>query len=226
MGTLNKRSVMGQNRGGGGGGGPQTLFLLLPLLQGSVAAFLLHSEGPFECPGNGLFADPDNCQMFYDCANGRPYHEACPAGTLFDERLLICNFKDQVNCGDRPMPGSTRPPATTSIPGEVTTTITMTTAPATTTEDAGTTSSRPTHGPGPSGLPKYVLGMYILLADDTEDGFHTDSDWTPLLHEYQQDGANVLFFTFINPATMDVPLSFHKLASTRGSGAEGSVPAD
>ena len=49
--TLNKRSVMGQNRGGGGGGGPQTLFLLLPLLQGPVAAFLLHSEGPFECPG-------------------------------------------------------------------------------------------------------------------------------------------------------------------------------
>ena len=28
--------------------------------------------------------------------------------------------------------------------------------------------------------------MYILLADDTEDGFHTDSDWEPLLHEYQQ----------------------------------------
>ena len=119
-----------------------------------------------------------------------------------------------------------RPPATTSTPGtstdiphtttvaeettgtstteEATTTITMTTAPATTTEDAGTTSSRPTHGPGPSGLPKYVLGriiipmksfwlpesqisgMYILLADDTKDGFHTDSDWTPMLHEYQQ----------------------------------------
>jgi len=245
--TLNKRSMMGHDRGGGGGCS-QALFLLLPLLQGSVAAFLLHSEGPFECPGNGLFADPDNCQMFYDCANGRPYHEACPAGTLFDERLLICNFKDQVNCGDRPMPGSTRPPATTPTPGtstdiphtttiaeettgtstteEATTTITMTTAPATTTEDAGTTSSRPTHGPGPSGLPKYVLGMYILLADDTEDGFHTDSDWTPMLHEYQQDGANVLFFTFINPATMDVPLSFQKLASTRGSEAEGSVPAD
>ena len=31
--------------------------------------------------------------------------------------------------------------------------------------------------------------MYILLADDTEDGFHTDSDWEPLLHEYQQVAA-------------------------------------
>lgn len=68
--------------------------------------------------------------------------------------------------------------------------------------------------------------MYILLADDTEDGFHTDSDWEPLLHEYQQNGANVLFFTFINPATMEVPLSYQKLAASRGTGAEGSVPAD
>merc|ERR1711936_333153 len=196
--THSMRSVMGQNLGGGGG--PQTLFLLLPLLQGPVAAFLLHSEGPFECPGNGLFADPDNCQMFYDCANGRPFHEACPSGTLFDETLLICNFEDQVNCGDRPMPGSTRPPSTSSTSAPVTestmptttiketteagTTMTATATEAsptmtatateavTTTPEIVTTSteSSTTHGPGPIGLPKYVVGMYILLADDTEEG--------------------------------------------------------
>jgi hypothetical protein len=34
--------------------------------------------------------------------------------------------------------------------------------------------------------------MYILLADDTEDGFHSDADWEPKLFEYQQKGANVL----------------------------------
>jgi len=68
--------------------------------------------------------------------------------------------------------------------------------------------------------------MYILLADDTEDGFHTDSDWNPQLYEYQQAGANVLFFTFINPATMEVPISYQKLAASRGTGAEGSVSAD
>jgi len=77
------------------------------------------------------------------------------------------------------------------------------------------------------GLPKYVLGMYLLLADDLEDGYHTDnSTWEPLLHPYQQEGANLLFFTFINPATMDVPVAFQKLAATRGTGAEGAVPAD
>ena len=29
-----------------------------------------------------------------------------------------------------------------------------------------------------------------------------------------QAGANVLFFTFINPATMDVPAAFQKLGET------------
>ena len=63
-------------------------------------------------------------------------------------------------------------------------------------------------------------------ADDTEDGFHSDDEWTPELYPYQQQGANVLFFTFINPDTMEVPKSFEKLAKTRGSMAEGAVPAD
>merc|ERR1712002_1235652 len=75
-------------------------------------------------------------------------------------------------------------------------------------------------------LPKKVMGMYILLADNTEDDFHDDADWEPLLYPYQQDGANVLFFTFIDPSTMEVPLAFQKLAATRGTDAEGAVPAD
>ena len=36
-------------------------------------------------------------------------------------------------------------------------------------------------------------------------------DWEPRLHPYQQIGSNVLFFTFINPATMEVPVAFKKL---------------
>ena len=82
-----------------------------------------------------------------------------------------------------------------------------------------------------NGMPKKVVGMYILLADDTEPGqvychytsdseyfeeiifsFHSDNyDWEPKLHPYQQFGSNVLFFTFINPETMDVPVAFKKL---------------
>ena len=46
--------------------------------------------------------------------------------------------------------------------------------------------------------------------------FHSDNyDWEPKLHPYQQYGANVLFFTFINPATMEVPVAFKKLGEVK-----------
>jgi hypothetical protein len=76
------------------------------------------------------------------------------------------------------------------------------------------------------GYPKKVIGMYLPLADNTEEGFHDSSDWTPRLYPYQQRGANVLFFTFINPTTMEVPRAFAKLAATKGTDVEGAVPGD
>lgn len=87
--------------------------------------------------------------------------------------------------------------------------------------------SKLTYKKGPyNGFPKHVMGMYILLADDTEPGYGTNADWDPKLHKYQQEGANVLFFTFINPETMEVPRSFKRLAATRGKDVEGAVPKD
>merc|ERR1712002_688992 len=75
--------------------------------------------------------------------------------------------------------------------------------------------------------PSKILGLYILLADDTEDGFDSaQSEWTPQLYPWQRETANVLFFTFIHPATMDIPPSYQKLAASRGSGETGSVPKD
>jgi len=74
--------------------------------------------------------------------------------------------------------------------------------------------------------PSKVLGLYILLADDDEDGFDSKAEWNPELFPWQQKAANVLFFTFIHPGTMEVPPSFQKLAASRGSNAEGSVPSD
>lgn len=76
-------------------------------------------------------------------------------------------------------------------------------------------------------LPKKVLGLYVLLADDDEDGYESDSDsWTPELFPWQQEAANVLFFTFIHPETMEIPPAFKKLADTRGTNQPGAVPAD
>lgn len=75
--------------------------------------------------------------------------------------------------------------------------------------------------------PSKILGLYVLLADDDEDGFSSESDsWTPELHEWQQEASNVLFFTFIHPGTMAVPPAFRKLAATRGSDEPGSVPSN
>ena len=74
--------------------------------------------------------------------------------------------------------------------------------------------------------PDKILGIYIVLADDTEDGFGTDADWEVKLYPWQQESANVLFFTFVNPETMKVPKAFEKLAKTRGTDVEGAVPKD
>merc|ERR1719278_1586046 len=74
--------------------------------------------------------------------------------------------------------------------------------------------------------PKKILGLYVLLADDTETGFETKSDWDPKLFPWQQESSNVLFITFIHPESMEVPRAYRKLAATRGSGAPGSVPAN
>merc|ERR1712183_283261 len=83
--------------------------------------------------------------------------------------------------------------------------------------------------PSSSGHPAWpskIMGLYVLLADDTETGFETKSDWEPKLFPWQQESSNVLFFTFIHPESMEVPRAYRKLAATRGTGAPGSVPAN
>jgi len=87
-------------------------------------------------------------------------------------------------------------------------------------------SATPLQDTKDAGYPAKVLGMYILLADEYWPGFGLNDDWEPSLYPYQQNGANILFFTFINPENMEVPLSFRKLAATRGTDMEGAVPAD
>jgi len=75
--------------------------------------------------------------------------------------------------------------------------------------------------------PSKILGLYILLADDTEEGFESEtSSWEPELHPWQQEAANVLFFTFIHPDTMSIPPSYVKLAASRGTGLPGAVPKE
>jgi hypothetical protein len=70
------------------------------------------------------------------------------------------------------------------------------------------------------------MGLYVLLADNSEKGFEDHVEWQPELYPYMQTGANVLFFTFIHPTTMKVPPAFKNLAKTRGTNQPGAVPKD
>ena len=71
-----------------------------------------------------------------------------------------------------------------------------------------------------------TLGMYVLVADDTDKVYTSTHEWTPQLHPYQQQGADVLYLTFLNPALMpSVPPAFAALAKSRGTGAAGAVPS-
>uniref|UniRef100_A0A0C9QXF2 Cht3_0 protein n=1 Tax=Fopius arisanus TaxID=64838 RepID=A0A0C9QXF2_9HYME len=51
----------------------------------------------FRCPGEGYYADPNNCRWFFACMNlGQddmtPYEFRCPYGLVFDEKKLVCDW--------------------------------------------------------------------------------------------------------------------------------------
>jgi hypothetical protein len=77
--------------------------------------------------------------------------------------------------------------------------------------------------------PVKSLGMYLLVTDDFagDPVYHTSGNWNPQLYPYQQNAANVLYLTFINPKTMPtVPTAFANLAQTRGTAAQGAVQSN
>lgn len=77
----------------------------------------------------------------------------------------------------------------------------------------------------PTKIPARMMGMYVLLADDTDKVYTSTHNWTPKLYQYQAKGTNTLFFTFLNPARMPaVPPAFAALAKTRGTNESGAVP--
>uniref|UniRef100_A0A0N5AHB9 Chitin-binding type-2 domain-containing protein n=1 Tax=Syphacia muris TaxID=451379 RepID=A0A0N5AHB9_9BILA len=56
------------------------------------------STGPFQCPGVGLFADPANCNMFYQCIHGTPHHMRCPVGLAFNPSYMVCDYSSSTLC--------------------------------------------------------------------------------------------------------------------------------
>ena len=55
----------------------------------------------FVCPEkSGRFADPCNCQKFYNCGGGRAWPKICASGTYFDPEAKNCNWARKVNNTD------------------------------------------------------------------------------------------------------------------------------
>ena len=158
----------------------------------------------FDCGDQlGPVPNPDDCSSFYLCSlDGTATLEHCHEEEMFDDLLLICNYDYAVDCGERPRPGgstTTTPIYSTSgstmTPGSTTTTVpesTTTTVPESTTTVPGSTTTTSTTTTNDNGyhlrFPDKVVGLYVVLADDTEDGYHTDDEWEPKLYPYQQGG--------------------------------------
>ncbi|XP_030239472.1 uncharacterized protein LOC108651696 isoform X5 [Drosophila navojoa] len=52
------------------------------------------------CPpgASGVQPHPHDCTKFLNCANGRTFIQDCGPGTAFSPSLLVCDFKDKVDC--------------------------------------------------------------------------------------------------------------------------------
>ncbi len=59
----------------------------------------------FDCPEpNGFFADPEQCDLYYECVDNLPEAKLCPDGLLFEDgnpNHENCDYPFNVNCGAR-----------------------------------------------------------------------------------------------------------------------------
>uniref|UniRef100_A0A182PFM1 chitinase n=1 Tax=Anopheles epiroticus TaxID=199890 RepID=A0A182PFM1_9DIPT len=59
-------------------------------------------NGPCANGKSGFVPHPKHCNQYYICLTADTYFEfTCPAGTLFDPDLNVCNWADQVSCIDK-----------------------------------------------------------------------------------------------------------------------------
>ncbi|KAK7087242.1 uncharacterized protein [Littorina saxatilis] len=55
---------------------------------------------PYQCPGDGFYADPHDCSVFYHCASGKPYRHQCQPGTAFNKDKYVCSWPLEADgCG-------------------------------------------------------------------------------------------------------------------------------
>ena len=56
----------------------------------------------FFCPeAFGLFPDEYDCEIYYECKEGKPKRMTCPDGLLYGQIHEECFYPFDVNCGTR-----------------------------------------------------------------------------------------------------------------------------
>ncbi|KAK7066785.1 hypothetical protein SK128_015976, partial [Halocaridina rubra] len=108
------------------------------------------------CPGDGLWADPCDCQRYYHCSSGIPNHLTCGASTLWSQALQYCDWEANVECiiGSQTTAGQTTTrPQTTTTP-QTATQPQATAAPLTATQPQTTTAPQTTPAPQTTTAPQ------------------------------------------------------------------------
>ena len=73
--------------------------------EGAGAVQLDFADFNFDCPErNGLFPDPEQCDLYYVCEDGLATPQLCKDGELFDDSVRNrerCKLPHGVDCGAR-----------------------------------------------------------------------------------------------------------------------------
>lgn len=74
------------------------------------------AERPTECPTDQetdwsieLLLRHDDCDKFYKCTFGQPVVHQCPANLWFNLESWLCDWRENVDCSDRNVPGEINP---------------------------------------------------------------------------------------------------------------------
>jgi len=83
------------------------LSLSCSLIAGALIVGLTNGQQPnFRCPEDedGLYSDPEQCDLYYECYRGQITTHLCPDGLVFDPlstKKEPCDHYLNVQCGDR-----------------------------------------------------------------------------------------------------------------------------
>ncbi|KAL4717053.1 hypothetical protein ACJJTC_016940 [Scirpophaga incertulas] len=64
-------------------------------------------QAPSVCSAEGsdsVLVAHENCNNYYICSNGKPLAQSCPGNLLYNPHKEICDWPENVNCGDRDIP--------------------------------------------------------------------------------------------------------------------------